>query len=461
MQKRFALLAAGLGLATALAAQTYKLPAYEKFVLPNGLTVYLMEHHEVPMISVSMVVDGGAVHDPEGKSGLAAATAEALRFGAGARSKAQLDEELDFTGASLVTFAGKESAGLRASFAAKDQALVFSILKDLLIAPQFDPTELTNYLARTRDELGQAKESPRSVIGSYWNAFLYAGHPYAKPTGGTPEGLGAITRADVAAFYAARYRAGSSAIAIVGDFKLADMKRQVTEWLGGWKTPKPEKATYGAPALSSDGARVLLVDKPDARETTFYIGGKGGVHYTSPDYVSLSVINTVLGGRFTSWLNDQLRVNSGLTYGARSQFATYHLGSTFQISTFTKVSSTEAAIDLALVVLDSLHRVGIDETTLKSAQNYVKGDFPTNYETASQLSALLTSFFELGYNEAFINSFQQQVDGLTVARCRELVAKYIPRDKLQFVLIGKAEAIGELAKKYGTVTQKPIAESGF
>jgi predicted Zn-dependent peptidase len=206
-----------------------------------------------------------------------------------------------------------------------------------------------------------------------------------------------------------------------------------------------------APARPAAG-HVLLVNKDDANETTFMIGGPG-VPRNNPDYVAMEVINTVFGGRFTSWLNDELRVNTGLTYGAGSNFSRLKSGGSFAISTFTATKNTEAAIDKALEVLNRLHTTGIDEKTLTSAKNYVKGGFPPRFETSGQLAGLLTQMFWYGFDESFINNFQKNVDALTVANAKEIVAKYFPKEALQFVLIGKSESIKKIAAKYGTVTE--------
>jgi predicted Zn-dependent peptidase len=186
-----------------------------------------------------------------------------------------------------------------------------------------------------------------------------------------------------------------------------------------------------------------------------------GIRRDSPDFVAIDVVNTVFGGRFTSWLNDELRVNSGLTYGARSVFSPMKNSGTFSISTFTATKTTEATLDKALQVLDSLHKKGIDEKTLSSAKNYVKGQFPPKYETASQLAGLLTQMFWYGFDESYINNFQANVDGLTVAKSREIINKYFPKDNLTFVLVGKSEDIKSIAAKYGPVTEKQIKADGF
>ena len=214
------------------------------------------------------------------------------------------------------------------------------------------------------------------------------------------------------------------------------------------------------PELAFDKSRVLLINKEDARETTFFIGGKG-IPYSSPDYVPVLVVNTVLGGRFTSWLNDALRVNSGLTYGANSRFSRYKMAGTFYISTFTKNSTTVPAVDMALAVLDSLHKTGIDEKVLASAKAYVKGEFPPDYESAGALSGFLTDMFLYNFDENFINTFQAKVDGLTTAQVKNIIDQYFPKDHLQFIMIGKASEIRDQVKKYGVVTEKQIKTDGY
>lgn len=457
--KTLLFLLTALILAGAASAQTFKVPPYQQFKLKNGLTVYLMEQHEVPLINVSAVFDAGAVQDGT-RYGLANMTADALLFGSAKYTKAQLEEKTEYVGATIDTYAGKEVAKMTASFAVKDQDLLFDILQDVLTKPTFDQAEFDKYKGRQLLQLTQQKESPRAVVNSYFNRFIYDAHPYANPVSGTPTAVSAITASDARQFYQKNYTADRAAIAVVGDFNTAEMKKRIMTLFGNWKTAAATSPKLTEPAVGFDKSRVLLVNKDDARETTFLIGGKG-ITRNNPDFIPVTVVNTILGGRFTSWLNDALRVNSGLTYGANSRFGTYRNSGTFAISTFTKVSTTTEAIDMAVQVLDSLHRTGIDEKTLTSAKNYVKSAIPPNYESAGSLADLLTDMFSMGFDESFINNFQKNVDGLTVARTRQIIDQYFPRKNLQFVLIGKADTIRDKVKKYGTVTEKEIKAEGF
>jgi len=437
-------------------AQDYKLPPYEKFKLKNGLTVYLMEQHEVPMMNVSVILPAGAIYDGD-KAGLASLTASGLKFGTKNYPKAKLDEELDFIGANVNTFASKESAGLSAKFAVKDKDKVLDIIKELLTVPVFDTAEFSKEKKRTLVGLEQAKESPRAVIGSYFDKFLYGDHVYGNVVQGRVSTVSTITADDLKKFYHDNYVPVGSAIAIVGDFNAKEMKGIATKLFSDWQGKQTQANLAAKPVPVPTANRVLLVNKNDAKETTFYIGAPG-ISRNNPDYVAIEVVNTLFGGRFTSMLNDELRVNTGLTYGANSRFTPLKNAGSFAITTFTATKTTEPAIDKALEVLNRLHEKGIDETSLSSAKNYVKGQFPPRYETSAQLSGLLTQMFWYNFDESYINNFQKNVDGLTVEKSKDIIARYFPKDKLQFVMVGKSSEIKKIAEKYGPVTEVQIKE---
>jgi len=441
------------------AQEAFKVPAYTKFTLGNGLSIYLMEQHEVPTISFSAIIPAGAIYDGD-KNGLASFTADGLNYGTKNYTKSQIEEQLDFLGASFNTYASKESAGLSAKFAKVDQDKVLPIIKEVLLYPVFTQEEFDKEKARGLQQLERAKESPRNVIGDYWDKFIYGNHPYANPVSGKPSTVKNISTQDLKSFYSQNYNPNGSAIAIVGDFNTAEMKSKISKLFKEWKTGNESTLKIETPASLPNQARVLLVNKEDARETTMFIGGKG-ISRNNPDYVAIQVVNTVLGGRFTSWLNDELRVNSGLTYGARSSFAPLKNAGTFSVSTFTATKTTQPTIEKALEVVDKLHDKGIDDETLTSAKNYVKGQFPPDYETSGQLAGLLNQMFWYGFDQSYINNFQANVDGLTSAKAKEIITKYFPKDNLQFLFIGKADDIKSIVEKFGTVTVKDIKADGF
>jgi len=438
-------------------AQGYQLPKYQQFKLPNGLTVYLMEQKEVPVISVSMVIPAGAIYDGN-KAGLASLTATALKHGTISYSRAALDEALDFMGASISTFASKESSGIAAKFASKDKEKVLEMIKEVLLNPAFDRNEFEKEKKKLLTNLEQQKESPRSVMPAYFDKFMFGNHVYGNIIQGKKSTVRVLTVDDVKTFYKANYLPEGSAFAMVGDFNSKEMKALLTKLFAGWKKGDNTRVSLASkPIAYASANNVLLINKDDARETTFYIGAPG-ISRNNPDYIAIDVINTLFGGRFTSMLNDELRVNTGLTYGAGSRFNELKNGGTFSISTFTANKTTEAAIDKALEVLNNLHKKGIDETALASAKNYVKGQFPPRYETAAQLAGLMTQMFWYGFDESFINNFEKNVDGLTVEKAKAIIATYFPTNKLQFVMVGKASEIKSIVSKYGKVKEVQIKE---
>jgi zinc protease len=439
----------------------FQLPEYEKYTLPNGLTLYLMEQHEVPLIYVNAIFPAGAVWDGE-QNGLAALTADALLFGSKNYTKDQIEQSFDFLGANISANAGTEASKVSMSFKKDDFEKLFPIFTDVIMNPAFPQAEIEKRKHRWIAELQQDRESPRRVIRNYFNKFIFGDMPYGYPIDGTQKSIEKITSDDLRAFFNLHYPLSLSCIAIVGDFNTKEMKEKVESFF-------PSIPKVDVPILPKDltnevelpaGSRVLLVNKDDSRETNFMIGGKG-VAWNNPDIIQIDVVNTILGGRFTSWLNTALRINSGLTYGARSGFTHYKYNGTFYAYSFTATKNTVEAIDLTLQVLDRLHKEGIDEETLNSAKNYMKGQFPPDYETSGELADLLTTMFFYGLNDSYINDFEKNVDAMTVDKAKEIIAKYFPNENLQFVLIGKADEIKDKVAKYGKVLEKNIEEDNY
>jgi predicted Zn-dependent peptidase len=439
----------------------FQLPPYEKYILDNGLTLYLLEQHEVPLIYASAIFPAGAVWDQD-RSGLAAFTAEALLFGSKNYSKDHIEETFDFLGASINSYAGQEAAEVYISFKNDDMDKLLPLFVDVITNPTFPQSEFDKRKQRWLAELEQDKESPRRVIRSYFNKFLFDDNPYGNPVTGINSSISELIVEELQAFFGMHYQLSSAGIVLVGDFSIVDMKSKIESFF----QPAPKMELLQMPYELSremkplDQKRLLLVNKDDSRETTFLIGGFG-VAWNNPDITQIQVINTIFGGRFTSWLNDELRVNAGLTYGARSSFYNYKSAGTFFISTFTATETTIEAIDLALEVLSRLHTDGVDEETLTSAKNYLKGQFPPKYETSGELADLLTTMHFYGLNDTYINDFEKNVDEMTVEKANEIIKKYFPKENLQFVLIGKADEIRDKVEKYGEMTEKNIDDDGF
>ena len=437
----------------------YTLPAYEKFTLDNGLSVYLMEQKEVPLIDISIVIKAGAIEDGE-QAGLNYFTARNLTLGTQSLNKNELDQTIDFVGADVFSNANLEFVTIGASLASKDNQKILPIVRDIITAPRFDSEEFEKLKQRHILNLQQGKERPSSVINNYFNRLLFGDQGYGAVIKGDSKSIQDLTLEQLKQHYNQWYQPKNSAVIVVGDFDSNKMKQQLSALFSDWKNTHKFSATKVEKTAKAKQSKLLLVNKPDARQSTFLIGGKG-IAQSNKDRVGLSVINTILGARFTSWLNDELRVNAGLTYGARSRFNSYSQDGSFAISTFTKTETTIEAIDLALKTYARLWEKGIDEQTLTSAKAYVKGQFPPQFETSTELASLLVNMYGYQFDESYINGFEQQVDSLTVDKTKQLIKQYFPQENLQFVVIGQADAIRDKLAKYGEISEVNINDVGF
>ncbi len=437
-------------------ADTFKLPAYESYTLPNGLKVYLMPQKEVPLLHVSIGLQAGSAYDGT-QYGLASFTSEALKLGTKNFSKDKLEDLFDFHGAYFDAGADQDSTVVTLSLAAKDVDKLLPVLSEIVTSPIFPEKEVTKLRDRTVSQLKKAKESPNQLADGFFNRLVFDKHPYATPISGTPISIGKLKRADLQKFHASVYSPKAAAIAVVGDLEIAVMKKLIEKHFAAWSGAAAAKSAL-ANFDGKNAGRVLLVDKNDSHETTFRIGGIG-VKRDNPDWIGLQVVNTILGGRFTSLLNDELRVKSGLTYGARSRFEGMKDAGTFAISSFTATENTEKTLDLALKTYKAFVKNGVDTATLDSAKAYVKGLFPPRYETTDALAGLLIEIWTYDLTDAIINNFETEVNNLTVDRANELIKKYFPTENPDILLIGQASKIQDIAKKYGRVIKTDIASA--
>lgn len=445
---------------TARDAEALRLPPYRKTALPNGVTLMLMEKRGLPLASFTIALRTGTTEDPQGKEGLAALTNDLLRKGTRTKTAEQTSAELDFIGATFSTTENPDWLRVQAEFMKKDIAQGLALVADMVRSPVFPADEVEKLKKQRVDQIRSAKDRPMGVIGDYFNAFLFAGHPYGRPEEGDERSVLAITRDDVVKFHTAHYVAGNLIVAVAGDFDSVEMEKTLASQFGSMPAGKPAAVTVRAPEPLR-GKHLLLVDKPDSTQTFFDIGNVG-VDRKNPDRVAISVVNTLFGGRFTSVINTALRIKSGLTYGARSGFSQMRQPGAFTISSYTRNATTEKTLDMALEVLREYRENGPTEEQLQSAKAYVKGQFPPRIETSDQLASLLADFEIYGLDETEINSYYARVDAVTLAEARRVIQKYFPEENLAFVLIGKSAEVAALAKKYAPdVRTKSISDPGF
>ena len=439
----------------------FELPPYKRVVFPNGLTVLLLEKHELPLVSAQLTLRSGSVADPAGEAGTANLTADLLRKGTTTRSADQISADMDFIGMQYRAPVSLDSSSFTADFLKKDQATALGIFADMLLHPSFPEDEFKKLLAQQQDSIHSSKDNPQAVIGLYYSRFLFGDTPYGHPAGGDEISLKAVTRDSILAFYKRNYTPGNAILAVAGDFDSAAMEAQLKQLFGEWKGAAP--APVELPVLKPvTGRRLLLIDKPDATQTYFAIGNVG-LNATNPDRASIQVINTLFGGRFTSLFNTELRIKSGYSYGAFSSFTELRSAGPFTMSTFTRNATTEPAIDKSFEVLDRAHKQGFTAEELTSAKNYIAGELPPQLETSVQLAAQMAHNELYGISRQEFNQNLVNIQKTSPADATRILSTYFPQsDDTVMVVIGKAADIQKLLAKYtSNMTVKKISDPGF
>lgn len=456
------LLTLALAAATLMPAQV-KLPPFTKKTLPNGATLILLKKPDVPLITVSAAFRGGAEAEPANQAGINALTVELMRRGAGARNAEQFAEALDALGATLNTGADRQAAYASTEFLARTQNEALALFADFLARPAFPEDEFKKALAQRIDASRAAKDNPGQAIASYYPSFYFGpGHPYARPLSGDEVTLANLTRQSLVDWHKRMFVGRNLILVAAGAIDETTLTPQLEKLAAALPAGEAYQWKQKVAPPAHPEPRLLLVDKPDATQTYFIIA-MPGIDRTHPDRTRLEIVNTLFGGRFTSMLNDELRVNSGLTYGARSSVDEDRLTGAITLSTFTPTETTVKAIDLALEVLNRLRTKGIDAEQLLSARNYIKGGFPTsNLETADQVARILAELEVFGLNKGEIDDYFSRLDAATLEEINAAARKHFGAGPLQFLLVGNAGKIREEVQKYAKkVKVVSIKDPGF
>jgi predicted Zn-dependent peptidase len=436
-------------------------PSFERVVLDNGLTLLLMERREIPLIGFQALLRGGALADPEGKEGAGNLLALLLEKGAGDRDAFAFADAIAAVGGNWSTAGGLEAIAISGDFLARDQTLMIELLADLLQRPRLEPAEFERLREREIELIRAAKDADLSgLLPIYGAAAIFGEHSYARAVGGSEQSLEGLTHDDVVDYYGQHVGADRLILAITGDFDSALLRHQITAAFGAWGRARAPAPEVRAPARVM-GRKVVLVDAPSSVQTYFSIGNVG-VSRKYPERAALDVVNTLFGGRFTSMLNSELRIRTGLTYGVRSQLSRPTQPGAWQMSSFTRTDATEQAVDLALEVFAKLKGGAVDAAALESGKTYVIGQFPTQLETAAQWAGQLAQLEFYGLDRSYVEEYGPALGAVTLDSAARVTADVYPSsDDLVFVFIGNAAAIREAVKKYGTVTEMKISDPTF
>jgi zinc protease len=436
-----------------------QVPAHERVLLPNGITLLIVPSRDVPLISFHAVFRGGPLGDST--AGVASLVAGLLEKGAGDRNAFEFADAVEGAGGNFSVITGSEALSISGQFLARDQSLMLDLLGCALMRPRFDPAEFEKLRARRIELIKATKDSdPAEVIGAYGRGLLFSGHPYSKPATGSEASLAAARHQDVLEYYREHIGADRLILVFAGDVDVVALKRDVTQAFGDWRKAAARAVAVPEPARVR-GRRVLLVDAPDSAQTYFWIANVG-VNKQYREHAALDLVNTLYGGRFTSILNTELRIKSGLSYSARAGFTRTTAAGEFAIRSFTDTENTGTALDLSIETLARLAASGVTTEMLDSARSYVLGQYPLNFETAADWATALVELEFYGLGADYIDDYAAKLRDVTLPVARAVIDEAFPNTHdLVIVLIGDAAKIRDVARQYGEVTEMSLTQPTF
>ena len=423
-----------------LPARPVTFPPYEIRKLANGLQVVLVSHHEQPAVSVRMLVRAGAAHDPKGKMGLAMLTAAVLDQGAGSRTAEQVADSIDFIGGILGTGAGTDLTYVNTVVMKDSLPLALSLLADVVRRPTFAPEEVERQRQQALSGLKVAAEDPDSVANQVIDRLIYGFHPYGLPGNGTPQSLASLTRDDVVAFHRQYYVPNNALLAIVGDVPLDEAMKGVEQSLGDWKAQ--EVPAFKPIEPPQPTRRVVVIDKPDSVQTEIRVG-QLGIPRRHNDYLAMDQTIKILGGEGANRLQQVLRSQRGLTYGASADLDSYKMTGGIVAETDTRTDATAEALRITIDEFYKLQRERVYDGELESAQAYLAGNFPLTIETPDAIATQVLNqlFYELPLNE--LQTFPERVKSVTADDVQRVARSYLRPDRLAIVLVGNANAFAK------------------
>ena len=418
----------------------YAFPRFERRTLPNGLSLVVAPVSKLPVVSVLAVVEAGADADPEGKEGVAQLTARALVEGTTDLDGAALTDRLERLGTALDASADWDAAVVRMTVLAPRLGEALALMGEVLAAPAFPEREVERLKAERLADLLQLRTEPRGLADEMFDRFVYAPDArYGRPDGGSEASVAALTRDDVAHFYAARYRAGGTTLVIAGDVSADEAERLATDSLGRWAGARPAPAP-AADAPARGGRRVHVVAKEDAPQSELRVGHVG-LPRSHPDFFAVTVMNALLGGLFSSRINLNLREAHAYTYGAHSGFDWRRGAGPLAVSTAVASDVTAAALRETLLEIDRMRADPVSEGELSLATSYLDGVFPIRYETAAAIAAALANMHIYGLGADYYDRYRERVRAVTLDDVQRAARQYLDPERLQVVVVGDPTAV--------------------
>lgn len=439
--------------------RSYHFPHFERRTLANGLQVIVAPASKLPIATVLAIVDAGAAAESPGKEGVAALTARLLPEGAAGIDGAALAERFERIGASVESQADWDIAAVSLTALSARLPEALALVRDLMRAPDFPEREVARLKDERLAELLQQRTEPRGLADEHFARALYAASArYAMPAEGDAASVRALTRADVRAFYEARYRPGGTTLIFAGDVTIEQATALTEQLFGDWRGARPSAVAADVDRVQS-GRLVRVVAKPDAPQSEVRVGHRGLARNTA-EYFDVLVMNAVLGGLFSSRINLNLREAHGYTYGAFSSYEWRRGAGPFVVHTAVKSDVTGAAVQEILGEIERMRSAEVSADELTLATSYLDGVFPIRYETTAAIAAALANLVIYDLPDEYYDAYRTHVRGVTTSSVLRAAQTHLHPDELRVVVVGDPSVIaGPVAEVAGMPADVVIPET--
>ncbi|KJU86615.1 peptidase M16 domain-containing protein [Candidatus Magnetobacterium bavaricum] len=409
-------------------------------VLMNGLTLLHMERGNLPVVRINLLIRASKLDEPEDKAGLANLTADMLLEGTKGKSSKEIQEEIEFMGASLDASVNTDFTVISLSVLKKDLDKGFEILADCLLNPAFSEGELRSKKEIVKGAIKQGEESPSFVANRAFLKDVYGQFPYGRPTEGDLQSIDAIGVQDLVNFHREHYVASTAILTAVGDVTYGKITTLIDKYMPQWQRGG-DKHPHVLKPHSGHDVQVNLIDM-DLTQANIILGHEG-ITRDNPDFYAVIVMNYILGGGgFSSRMVKTLRDDMGLAYDVRTHFASYKYGGDFQAIIQTKSELANTAVTEILKQIKQMKAAYVTDEELNDAKAYLTGSFPRKLDTMDKIANFLSQveFYKLGldYDKKYIG----YIKAVTKDDVRRVAIKYLDDVNYHLVIVGKQEKIG-------------------
>lgn len=432
----------------------FRFPSFLRTRLPNGLAVSAARLPDVPLVSMEVVSPGGGHFDPEGQEGIAALTAALLDEGTARRSALEIAAAAERLGGYVTTGADWDVGFLATGLLAGYRAAGLDLLAEILFSPTFPEAELERLRRQRHTEILRRRQDPSALADDRFSREVYKGTVYAHPLIGEEESLERLDPDTLRAFYQRHYGLAGSALIAVGDFDPEDLLREAeaafsADGPAALSSLIPRQPEIRPPA--PQGISVHIVDRPGAAQTELRVGHVG-VSRTHPDYIPLIVLNTLLGGKFTSRINMNLRERHGYTYGATSRFVARMGPGPFLVNAAVATESAGAAAREVLHELRVIREDLVAPEELTETQSYMRGVFPYTVQTIGDLAKRLETLTLFDFPDDYYMRYLERIAEVTREEILEMARRHLDPARAVVVAVGPAEVLEPQLEGVGPVT---------